>query len=92
MHDVTEAKEVRRQHTGVKLRFMEAHGVLPMSDHQAYGSVIRKVLRPKDPIQPVSKEWRVCMRGVFEQKSENLLRAYVRHVELKEEGDFLTLK
>lgn len=92
MHDVAEAKEVRRKHTGVKLRFMEAHGVLPMSDHQAYGTVIRKVFRPKDPIKPVNKEWRVCMRGVFEQKSENLLTAYVRHVQLKEEGDFLTLK
>lgn len=85
------AKEVVRMHTGFKLKFLEENGMLPLPDHQAYGTVIRKSQHILQGFHAESGRTLTTLRRFYERTSVNLLNSYVAHREVKAQyHDFLT--
>ena len=70
---VASRKDMIRQGTSAKLRWLHLHGALPLCEHQANGTLFVKTKREGEGFNPVTNETVSCVRTVITSVHGNLL-------------------
>jgi len=67
------AKQAVNLPTNKKIEFLVANNLLPLQNHQAYGSFYARVKRSRKAVNPQNQQEVLCLRSVVEKVEGNIL-------------------